>query len=77
MLYGRGLCQEGSILDLAVINGLIQKMGSWFSYGEERIGQGRDKAVDYIRANPELCAELENKIREIYGLKGKVQQEEI
>ena len=77
MLYGRGLCQEGSILDLAVINGLIQKMGSWFSYGEERIGQGRDKAVDYIRANPELSAELENKIREIYGLKGKVQQEEI
>ena len=72
MLYGRGLSREGSILDLAVANNLISKMGSWFSYGEERIGQGRDKAVDYIRANPALCDELETKLREIYDLKAVV-----
>ena len=72
MLYGRGLSREGSILDLAVANNLISKMGSWFSYGEERIGQGRDKAVDYIRANPALCDELETKLREIYNLKAVV-----
>lgn len=76
MLYGKGLSQEASVLDLAVLNGYVQKMGSWFSYGEEKIGQGRDKAVDYLRANPELLAELESKLRTAYGLKGAVQNEE-
>ena len=77
MYFGRGLSNVGSILDLAVINGLIQKMGSWFSYGEERIGQGRDRAVDYIRANKDLCDELEAKLREIYNLKEGVKHEEL
>lgn len=72
MLYGKGLSREGSILDLAVANNLVSKLGSWFSYGEERIGQGREKAVDYIRANPSLCDELEGKLREIYNLKAVV-----
>lgn len=72
MYYGKGLSREGSILDLAVTNNLISKLGSWFSYGDERIGQGRDKAVDYIRANPSLCDELESKLREIYNLKAVV-----
>lgn len=69
MLYGKGLSQEGSILDIAVLNGLISKVGSWFSYGEDRIGQGREKAIDYLRANPELTQEIEKKIREAYELK--------
>jgi recombination protein RecA len=69
MIYGKGLSNEASILDLAVDDGLIQKIGSWFSCGTERIGQGRDNAVDYLRANPELCASLEAKIREKHGLK--------
>ncbi len=76
MYYGRGLSQEGSVLDLAVLNGFVQKMGSWFSYGEERIGQGRDKAVDYIRANPELCEELAKKILAASGIKEEVKPEE-
>lgn len=76
MFYGKGLSQEGSVLDLAVLNGFVQKMGSWFSYGEERIGQGRDKAIDYLRANPELCEELVNKILAASGLKDDVKPSE-
>ena len=76
MFYGKGLSQEGSVLDLAVLNGFVQKMGSWFSYGEERIGQGRDKAIDYLRANPELCEELANKILAASGLKDDIKPTE-
>lgn len=76
MFYGKGLSQEGSVLDLAVLNGFVQKMGSWFSYGEERIGQGRDKAIDYLRANPELCEELANKILAASGLKDDIKPAE-
>ena len=68
MYYGKGLSREGSILDLAVAANLIQKMGSWFSYNEERIGQGREKAVDYLRANPDLLKEIELKVLEINGI---------
>ena len=76
MFYGKGLSQEGSVLDLAVLNGFVQKMGSWFSYGDERIGQGRDKAIDYLRANPELCEELANKILAASGLKDDIKPTE-
>lgn len=69
MYYGRGLSREGSILDLAVAANFIQKMGSWFSYGDERIGQGREKAVDYLRANPDLLREIELKVLEVNGIK--------
>ena len=70
MYFGKGLSRESSILDLAVSNNLIQKTGSWFSYNEEKIGQGRDRAMDYIKSHQELADELENKIRELYGIKG-------
>lgn len=76
MMYGQGLCQEGSILDIAVLNGYIQKMGSWFSYNDEKIAQGREKAVEYLRNNPEIMKELEDKIREAYELSSKVVAEE-
>lgn len=76
MFFGRGLSNVGSILDLAVQSGLITKLGSWFSYGDERIGQGRDKASDYLRANKELCDEIEAKLREIYNLKVGVKRVE-
>ena len=70
MYFGKGLSRESSILDLAVSNNLIQKTGSWFSYNEEKIGQGRDRAMDYLKSHQELADELENKIRELYGIKG-------
>ncbi|MFV0498031.1 MAG: recombinase RecA [Candidatus Fimivivens sp.] len=64
IMYGQGISKEGEILDLAVKLGIIQKSGSWFSYGETRLGQGRDNIKEYIKANPELFAELSTKVRE-------------
>lgn len=69
MMFGKGVVKNSCIIDLAVANELIQKSGSWFSYKEERIAQGRDKAVEYLDNHPEISAELETAIREKYGLK--------
>ncbi|HOO22664.1 MAG TPA: recombinase RecA [Clostridia bacterium] len=69
IIFGSGISKCGCILDLAVENELIQKTGSWFSYNGERIGQGREKAIDYLNTNPDLADTLENNIREKLGLK--------
>ena len=63
IMYGEGISKTGEILDLGVEMGLIQKSGSWFSIGEERIGQGRDNAKQYLKENPELADSLEEQIR--------------
>ncbi len=63
IMYGEGISKTGEILDLGVEMGLIQKSGSWFSIGEERIGQGRDNAKQYLRDNPELADSMEAQIR--------------
>jgi recombination protein RecA len=65
ILFGKGISAEGSLLDAAVKHGLIDKKGAWYSYGEEKIGQGRDSARDYIAQNPTFAAELEQKLRKI------------
>ena len=64
ILYGQGVSHEGSVLDLAVANDICQKSGAWFYYGENRIGQGRENARQYLKDNPALCDELEGLIRE-------------
>jgi recombination protein RecA len=64
ILYGCGISREASILDLACELEIIQKSGAWFSYNNERIGQGRENARLFLKDNPELCNEIENKIRE-------------
>lgn len=64
IMYGTGISQLGCILDLAVQLGFIQKSGSWFSYNDEKIGQGRDKVMEYLKQNPELAASLEAQIKE-------------
>ena len=64
ILYGCGISREASILDLACELDIIQKSGSWFSYNNERIGQGRENARLFLKDNPELCNEIEQKIRE-------------
>lgn len=71
IIYGCGISKEGSILDVAVANDLIQKSGAWFSYGDQRLGQGRENAKQFLKENPEIALELENKIREKYNLKPK------
>lgn len=64
MIYGEGISREGSILDMAVDRKIITKTGSWFSYGELRMAQGRDNARNFLKDNPELAAEIEKLIRE-------------
>jgi len=65
ILYGFGISREGEIIDLGVQHGLIDKAGSWYSYGEDRIGQGKENVREYLKANPETSAEIEAKIRAI------------
>lgn len=63
IIYGEGISKEGSILDMGVNNKVINKTGAWFSYGDIRIGQGRENARNFLKDNPELCAEIEGKLR--------------
>ena len=65
MMYGEGISKTGEILDLAVEKEIVKKSGSWFSYGETKLGQGREAVKQVIADNPELAEELENKILEI------------
>lgn len=64
ILYGQGISREGSIIDLGVELDIVQKSGTWFSYGAERLGQGREKCRNFLRENPEMCEEIEGKIRD-------------
>ena len=64
IMYGKGISKSGEILDMAVEMNIVKKAGSWFSYGETKLGQGRDAVKSLIEDNPELMDELENKIRE-------------
>ncbi len=63
--FGKGISAVGSLLDAAIKNNLIQKSGSWYSRGEERIGQGRDNAKEFLNANPDIAAEIEKEVRAI------------
>ncbi|NMP20816.1 recombinase RecA [Sulfobacillus harzensis] len=65
ILYGEGISREGSILDLAVEFGLVQKSGAWYAYGDTRLGQGRENTRDYLKANPDLAEELDRRIRQM------------
>lgn len=65
ILYGKGISKVGEILDLAVDAGIIEKSGAWFSYNDERIAQGREKAKTYLEENEDVMAEIEQKIREL------------
>ena len=64
IMYGEGVSKSGEILDLAVEFEIIKKSGSWFSYGETKLGQGRDAVKALIKDNPEMADELEHKIKE-------------
>lgn len=64
IMYGEGISKVGEVLDIGVDLGIIKKSGSWFSYGETKLGQGRDSVKGLIKDNPELMDELEGKIKE-------------
>lgn len=67
-IYGEGISTVGCIIDAAVEIGLIIKSGSWYSYNDSRIGQGKDKAGDYLKKNPEILSEIEKKVREDFKI---------
>lgn len=69
MIYGEGISKEGSVLDQAVEQGLVEKSGTWFTYKNERIGQGRENAKRFLKENPNVLADLEAKARQALGLK--------
>ena len=68
MPFGEGISKEGDLLDVAVDQTIIDKSGSWYSYNGERLGQGRNNAKAYLVDHPEVTAEIDNKVRETYGL---------
>ncbi|MCL5065735.1 MAG: recombinase RecA [Firmicutes bacterium] len=63
ILYGEGISREGSILDVGQETGIIQKSGAWYAYGDIRLGQGRENSRDFLKANPEITAEIEKRLR--------------
>jgi len=68
IMYGEGISKMGELLDLGVKAGVVEKSGSWFSYGDERIGQGRENAKSFLKENSRIAIEIEDKIRAAHGL---------
>ncbi len=68
IIYGKGISAEGSLIDLGLDYKVITKSGAWYSYGEERMGQGRENVREYLQENPEVRQEIEDKVREMAGL---------
>ncbi len=68
IMYNQGISREGDIVDLGSDSNIIDKSGAWFSYGSERIGQGRENAKTFLRAHPDMASEIEQKILSHYGL---------
>jgi recombination protein RecA len=68
ILYGEGTSREGEIIDLGVIAKIVDKSGSWYAYNGEKIGQGKDNSREFLRENPALAYEIENKVREAMGV---------
>jgi recombination protein RecA len=68
ILYGEGTSREGEIIDLGVVAKIVDKSGAWYAYNGEKIGQGKDNSREFLRANPDLAREIENKVREAMGV---------
>jgi recombination protein RecA len=70
ILYGEGISREGEIIELGVQHNIIEKSGAWYSYGKDRIGQGKDNTREYLRENPKMANEIESRIRAAVGVAG-------
>ena len=68
ILYGEGISREGEVIDMGVEHKFIDKSGAWYAYNGEKIGQGKDNAREFLRSNPAIALEIENKIREAVGI---------
>src|SRR5712672_1624095 len=69
ILYGQGISREGEVIELGVEQKVLEKSGSWYAYNGEKIGQGKDNAREFLKENPELAFEIENKVREAAGIR--------
>jgi recombination protein RecA len=67
IMFGKGISRSGGILDLGVETSLVNKTGTWFTYGDTRLGQGRENAKQYLDEHPEIMAEIEGKVRSTMG----------
>ncbi len=70
IIFGKGICKIGNILDVAVNLDIVKKAGAWFSFNEEKLGQGRDKAKEFLNSNPDILAEVEKLVREKLAQQG-------
>jgi recombination protein RecA len=68
ILYGEGISREGEVVDMGVANRIVDKSGAWYAYNGEKIGQGKDNAREFLKENPDVAREIENKIREAVGI---------
>lgn len=75
LIFGKGASNLGCILDVAADLDIVKKAGAWYSYGDDRLGQGRDNSLNFLEENPHLVHEIENKVREHYGLDSTVSVE--
>ena len=76
IMFGEGISTVGDILDLAADNSIVNKSGAWYAYEGNKIGQGRENAKQYLRDNPEICVEIERKVRELFNLEEAPVKEE-
>ena len=70
IIYGDGISYEGDLLDLGAASEVVKKSGTWYSYGDERLGQGKEASRNFLKSNPKLCEEIDAKIRAHYGIAG-------
>ena len=69
IMYGQGISREGDVLDLASSENIVEKSGTWFSFGGERIGQGREQAKAFLREHPEVLQQIEGQLFEKFGIR--------
>ena len=71
ILYGKGICKEGDLLDLATNLNMVEKSGTWYSYNGERLGQGREAAREWLKANPKVLNEIRDRVLKAKGIENK------
>ena len=77
IMYGQGISKEGELLDLGVANDVVDKSGAWYSYNGERMGQGKENVKNFLKENPEIRQDIDDKLREKLGIfDGDVKEEE-
>jgi recombination protein RecA len=77
ILYGEGISREAELIDIGVQQGIVEKSGAWYSYGKDRIGQGKDNVREFLKQNPDIAGEIEAKIRaELLGTAAPVSKDE-